>query len=318
MKAIGYQAPGGPEVLRPFDVPEPQLRAGHVKVRVRAASVNQTDVLMRSGATHKQLLQMGDFKPPFVPGWDAAGVVEEAEPSSGLKVGDKVIAITLPVLNGPGAYSEKIVVPAESVAALPAGHDFAEASTLLLNGLTALQALDLLSLAPGRVIAVTGGAGAVGGYAISLAKHAGLTVIADAKPEDRELLKSFGADIVVDRGAGIVERIRKHFPRGVDGVIDAAMLGDVILPAIRAGGAYGAVRPTESGGGVNAGSDITVHTVFAALDVKNKQKIEKLAALAAVGDLKLRVAQVFPADDAADAHRLVERGGFRGRPVLEF
>ena len=318
MRVVGYEAPGGPEVLRVLDVPEPQLRPGHVKIRVRAASVSPSDVLMRSGATHELMMQMGDFKPPFVAGWDAAGVVEEADSATGWKAGDKVIAITLPVMNGPGAYSEKIVVPADSVTALPAGHHFAEASTLLMNGLTALQAVDLLASDSGGVVVVTGGAGAVGGFAIPLAKRAGLTVIADAKPDDKELIESFGADIVVERGVEVVEQIRKHFPGGVDGVIDGAILGDHIIPAIRSGGAYVALRPPEAGGGVHAPSDIMVHVVLVAHDVTAKPKIDKLSALAAAGDLKLRVAKMFRPDQAADAHRMIEAGGFRGRAVLQF
>lgn len=234
MWVIGFDEPGGPEVLRGFDLPEPAVGPGQVRIRVRAAAVNPSDVVTRSGLSQPRYAAVN---PPYVPGWDAAGTVDEADPATGWRVGDEVVAITLPVLDGGGAYAEKIVVPAESVAALPAGRDFASAATLPMNGLTAWQALDRLALEPGQSLVVTGAAGAVGGYAIELAKHAGLQVIADAAPADRDLVRTLGADIIVDRGAETAAQIRAHLPGGVDAVIDAALLRDEITPVIRAGGA---------------------------------------------------------------------------------
>lgn len=100
-----------------------------------------------------------------------------------------------------GACAEQVVVPAESVVPAPAGADFPAASTLLMNALTARLALDAIGAPPGATVAVTGAAGAVGGYAVELAKADGLTVIADAAPRDTELVRGFGADHVVERGA---------------------------------------------------------------------------------------------------------------------
>ena len=85
-----------------------------------------------------------------------------------------------------------------------------------MNGLTARMSLDLLELSPGQTIAVTGAAGAYGGYVIQLAKAEGFTVIADASENDERLVKSLGADIVVGRGDDVATRIREHFPDGVD------------------------------------------------------------------------------------------------------
>ena len=93
-----------------------------------------------------------------------------------------------------------------------------------MNGLTARQSLDLLKLSPGQVIAVTGAAGAYGGYVVQLAKAEGLTVIADASEKDEKLVASLGADIVVRRGDDVASRIRRHFPQGVDGLADGEVL----------------------------------------------------------------------------------------------
>ena len=93
------------------------------------------------------------------------------------------------------------------------------------------------------MLAVTGGPGAYGGYVIELAKAAGLIVIADAAETDRALLETLGADVVVARGDGFAERIREHFPEGVDGLADGALLlNDLAIPAVKDGGGFTAVR----------------------------------------------------------------------------
>ena len=141
-----------------------------------------------------------------------------------------------------GAYREQIVLDARSVVRAPAGKSHVEAATLPMNGLTARQSLDLLGLSPGQVIAVTGAAGAYGGYVIQLAKTEGLTVIADASEKDEKLVASLGADIVVRRGDDVASRIREHFPQGVDGLADGAVLNELVIPAVRDGGAFTSVR----------------------------------------------------------------------------
>jgi NADPH:quinone reductase len=119
---------------------------------------------------------------------DVAGVLDQIGPgvSTDVQVGDHVIAIVVPhALHG--GYSEAVVVPAESVVRVPTGATDAEAATLPMNGLTVRLALDLLGLTRGQTLAVTGGAGAVGGYAVQLGKADGLRVIADASDSDEQL-----------------------------------------------------------------------------------------------------------------------------------
>jgi NADPH:quinone reductase len=138
---------------------------------------------------------------------DAAGVLEQIGDGvvTDLRPGVHVMAIVLPA-GTHGAYVERIVVPAESVARAPAAASDAGAASLPMNGLTARPAVDVLDLMPGQTVAVTGAAGAVGGYAIQLARADGLRVIADAAPYAEQLVKELGADIVLPRGHDFPQR----------------------------------------------------------------------------------------------------------------
>ena len=198
MRAVGVTAFGGPEALHVVDVPPEPLGPGRVRVRVTAAAVSPTDTHLREGA-YAGRDPVQEF--PYVPGMDAAGVLAEIGPDTDtdLRVGDRVMAIVLPS-GAHGAYREDLVLPAASVSRSPAGSTDAEASTLPMNGLTARLALDLMGLRPGQVLAVTGAAGAFGGYVVQLAKADGLTVVADASEADEQLVRDLGADVVVRRG----------------------------------------------------------------------------------------------------------------------
>ena len=312
MRAVGLFTHGGPEVLEVVDVPEVHAGAGEVRIRVHAATVNPTDVGTRNGTRAEQ--QKAD-PPPYVPGMEAAGIIDEI--GSGvpdrLKVGDAVIAIVVPKGNH-GAYREQIALDARSVVRAPAGKTHAEAATLPMNGLTARLSLDLLGLSPGQVLAVTGAAGAYGGYVIQLAKSEGLTVIADASEQDETLVASLGADIVVRRGDDVASRIREHFPQGVDGLADGAVLNELVIPAVRDGGAFTSVR-----GFLGAPQrDIRYTATLVRSYVQEWEKLDRLRQQVEDGTITLRLAQVYPPERAADAHRRLEAGGTRGRLVLEF
>jgi len=308
MKAIGVTTFGGPEVLHVFELPEPHAGAGEVRIRVHAASVNPTDTLFRAGS---QAARLSGRPAPYVPGMDAAGVIDELglETDSRLKVGDRVVALVIPAGPHGGAYAEYVVVPAASVVLAPAGVDFPAASTLLLNGLTARLALDA-----GQTMAVTGAAGAFGGYVIQLAKADGLTVIADASRSDQTLVRSLGADYVLDRGDTFAERVRSIVAEGVPGLADGARLNHLALPAIADGGAMAVILgwdgPTER--------RITLHKISSTAFATNTVLLDQLVRQVEQGILTLRFADVLPADQAVDAHRRLEAGGVRGRLVLDF
>jgi NADPH:quinone reductase len=313
MRAAGFTEYGGPGVLHVVELPDPEPGPGELLIRVRAAAVNPTDTVLRSGGRAESLK---DVAPPHVPGMDAAGVLERIGTGvqTDLEVGERVVAIVLP-LGQRGAYAERVVVPSGSVVRSPAGASDAEAATLPMNGLTARACLDRLGLTAGETLAVTGAAGAVGGYAVQLGKAAGLRVVADAAPDDQALVSSLGADDVVPRGDDFADHVRALVPGGADGLVDAALLDARAVPAVRDGGGIATVRAYDGAGVV--GRDITFHPVFVRSYAEEQAKLDHLRALSEDGTLTLRVARTLPLESAAEAHRLLEAGGNRGRLVLE-
>ncbi len=246
---------------------------------------------------------------------DAAGIVDEVGDgvSTGVKVGDAVIAMVIPK-GSHGAYREQIVLEARAVVPAPRGTTHVAACTLPMNGLTARQSLDRLALQPGQTLAVTGAAGAYGGYVIQLAKADGLTVIADASEADHQLVKSLGADVVVRRGDDVATRIREHFPNGVDGLADGAVLNELVIPAVRDGGAFTSVRGFTG----TAQRGIRFTTTFVRTYDCEYEKLDKLRGQVEAGVLTLRVASTYTPDRAGEAHRRLQAGGTRGRLVIQF
>lgn len=307
MRVIGVTTPGGPEQLEVLDRPLPRPAQGELRIAVVAAAVNPTDTVLRERGAD-------GLDAPWVPGMDAAGVVDAVGEGVELAPGDRVVAIVDPRTPRGGAYAELVVVPADGVARLPDDVDLVAASTLPLNALTARHCLQAMRAPHAGTIAVTGAAGAVGGYAIELAKHAGLRVVADAKEEDVALVESFGADLVLPRGEGFAQAVLENEPGGVDALLDAAVMGAAVLPAVRDGGVVACVRPFD--GEPERGID--VYTVTPADYVHDGAGLAELVDLAARGVLSLRVAKTLPAEEAAEAHRQLEAGGTRGRVVLTF
>ena len=307
-RAVGIPEPGGPEVLRVIDREVREPGAGEVRLAVRAGGVNPTDLGLRAQGA-------AGIDPPWVPGMDAAGTIESVGTGvDHLAAGDEVMAVVLPRRPEGGAQAGLVVVPAASVVPIPAGATFEQAATLPMNGLTAFRGLELLGLAPGATLAVTGGAGLLASYVIPLARSQGLRVLADAKPEDRALVERFGAE-VVPRGDGLVEALLEAAPGGVDAVYDTAHLGRSIFPAIRPGGALAYVR-TWDGEEVEGG--VRIEPVRVAEVLERTAWLRELAERAGAGELELRVAATFAPEQAADAHRLMAAGGLRGRAVIVF
>lgn len=311
MRAVTFNRFGGSEVLEVADLPEREPGPGQVRIRVAAATVNPTDISFRSG---RQTAALNGLEPPYIPGMEAAGTVDAAGEGSEWKPGDRVMAIVIPRRPEGGAMAESVVVPSASVAPLPEGASFEEAATIPMNGLTVRLALDLLALKPGDTLAVTGAAGAVGAYAVELGALEGLRVIAVASRTDEEMLKRMGAVEMVVRGDDAVERIRELVPGGVDGLIDAAVIGKPIFGAIRDGGGYATVRgydgETERG--------IVIHGVRVAEYAENQAALKGLGDLASQGKLTLRVAETFPPERTGEAQDRLTAGGVRGRLVIKF
>ena len=313
MRAVGLMVHGGPEVLQVVEVPEVHAGVGQVRVRVHVASVNPTDTMARNGSRAEA--QKKD-PPPYIPGMDIAGIVDEVGEgvTTGVKVGDRVMAMVCP--DGThGAYREQIVLDQRAVVPAPAGTSHEEACTLPMNGLTARLSLDLLGLKPSQSLAVTGGPGAYGGYVIQLAKTEGLNVIADAAPKDEALLKALGVDIIIPRTNDFAAEVRKHFPDGVDGLADGALLNEASIPAIKDGGVFTAIRGYKPEGDVR-GIKFT-QTWVRTMDGEY-EKLDRLRELTEQGKLTLRVAGAVKPEDAPKAHAALEAGGSRGRWVIAF
>ena len=313
MRAVGVNTYGGPEALEVVELPDPVAGPGELVLRVHAATVNPTDTYGRNG--DRKSMQEKQGPPPYVSGMDVAGVVESIGEGTEtpLSVGDHAMAIVLPS-GSHGGYSERLALPADSVVAVPERTSDVEASTLPMNALTARLALDLLALPAGSTVAVTGAAGAFGGYAVQLAKADGLTVIADASEDDEELVTGLGADHVVGRGDDVADRVLEIAPDGVDGVVDGSVQNEALFRALRDGGGFATVR----GFATEAPRDIVIHPVWVREYATARTKLDRLREQVEVGELTLRVAQTFTAERAPDAHRMLEAGGVRGRLVIEF
>ncbi|MFF7467794.1 zinc-binding dehydrogenase [Streptomyces sp. NPDC008092] len=306
MRAVTFTAFGGPDVLTVGDRPIPEVTAGHVRVRVHAAAVHPLDVVARAG----YLGPMVPAGPTYVLGVDAAGTVDAIGlGASGFHIGQPVLAMSDWPETKIGTQAEFVVLPAAALAPAPAGVAFEAAATLPLNAHTAAQALRILGLGAGDRIAVTGAAGAVGGFAVQLARHQGLRVVAVAAPEDEPFLTGLGATFVA-RSDNAAAAVRKAVPGGVDGLLDAASAGHSAIGAVRDGGSFVAVTPP---GTPPSERGVRVGLVQARAD---GAELTELARLVESGRLNLRVARTFPFERAAEAHALLAKGGLRGGVVL--
>lgn len=312
MRGVGVIEFGGPEALQVVDLPEAHAGSGEVRIRVRAATVNPTDTVLRSGARSATLIA---DPAPWIPGMDAAGVIDEigGDTETALSVGDSVIAMVIPK-NSHGAYRERIVLSADSVVPAPQGSTHVEAATLPMNGLTARQSLDQLALQPGQTLAVTGAAGCYGGYVVQIAKADGLRVIADASSDDEQLVKRLGADIVVKCGDDIAARIREAVPEGVDGLADGAVQADLAVGGVRDGGSFASVR----GWGGTGERGIVFHKTMVRDYDRRADLLDRLRQQTEHRIITLRVAATYQPGEAAEAHRRLEAGGTRGRCVITF
>jgi NADPH:quinone reductase-like Zn-dependent oxidoreductase len=227
MRAAVVTTFGEPEVVRIVETEVPEPTAGQVRIKVAAAALNPVDAGVRVGVFGGAGQQLGL-------GWDVAGTVDATGAGSAWNVGDEVVALDYGVVKPLGTHAEYVVVPADAVALAPKTVDAVAAATLPLNALTAVQALDVLELRPDQSLLVTGAAGAVGGYAVQLAARRGISVIALAREEDEELVRSLGASELVTGAVGA---------GSVDAVLDAAVLGEAALEWVRDGGGYAGVIP---------------------------------------------------------------------------
>ncbi|MEV7557956.1 NADP-dependent oxidoreductase [Streptomyces sp. NPDC089795] len=287
---------GGPEKVALTEVPVPRPAAGQLRVKVTAAGLNPVDGAVRAGIFGGAGQRLGL-------GWDVSGEIDEIGAGvTGRRVGERVVGLQYGTVKPLGTHAQYAVLDASAVASAPTAVDAVAAAGLPLAGLTAARAVDLLELAPGSSVLITGAAGVVGGLAVQLAVRAGLVVTALAGAEDEEFVRSLGATGFVPRGTA---------PAGpVDGVLDAAVLGEAALASVRDGGVYVGLIPHHAPA-AERGVRVVEQEVAA-----DGAHLARLVALVDEGVLTLRVADTFPLAEVARAHAHLETPGVRGRVVL--
>jgi NADPH:quinone reductase-like Zn-dependent oxidoreductase len=200
MRAAIYRRYGPPSVVQIADVPKPDIKATELLVRVRATTVTAGDSRLRSARVPRGfavLMRLGfGIVGPRKPilGWELAGEVEAVgQAVSRFAPGDKVFAVRL------GCHAEYVAVPEDNAAPLPRNLTFEAAAPLTFGGLTSLFYLrDKARIQPGERVLINGASGAVGSAAVQLAKHFGATVTGVCSAANAQLVKSLGADRVID------------------------------------------------------------------------------------------------------------------------
>ena len=305
MKAITYSEFGSADVLTLTDLPEPSIGPDAMLVKVVASSINPVDYKIREG--YLRGLIDGEF--PIVPGWDVAGVVvKPGLDTPEFAEGDEIFAYARKDSLVGGALAEYITVPVRTAAHKPAGLSFEQAAALPLAGLTALQSVRRSGIREGQVVLVHAAAGGVGSIAVQLAVHAGARVIGTASERNHDYLRSLGAEPVT-YGDDLVAQVKALAPDGVDVVLDYVG-GDAIdtAPAVLARG--GTVTSITD---ARARTELGGHYVWVRPD---SAQLAELAQLVLEGVVKVEIAQTFPLEQAADAHRAVETGHVRGKVVV--
>ncbi len=249
-----------------------------------------------------------------MPGVDAAGIIEAVGPDvSRLQVGQMVMAVVIPRRAGGGAQARHIVVPAASVVPIPANVSLTQAATLPMNGLTALLAMELAALGEGQLLAISGGAGLLAHYAIALAKRRGLKVVADAKPSEIELVRGYGADMMVERSDDFAAAVRRAVPQGADALLDTAVLGEQAFGALRDDGTY---MPVRLWGDRPGERNLTIKPLMVYEAFERTDWLDLLRDVVEAGEIRLRVTGEYGMREVADAQRALSAGGVRGRSVI--
>jgi NADPH2:quinone reductase len=307
MRAAVIEGFGGAEKLAVREVPVPAVAAHEVLVRVDTAGVGVWDAKARRGEWAD-----GHERFPLVLGADGSGTVAAlGDDVRGFGLGDAVYGYAFGDTKG-GFYAEYVVLSGEHVAPMPPALDFREAGGIAVTGVTALAGIDdALRLRPGQTLLVHGATGGVGTLAVQFAKRRGARVLATANGgEGRELLRRLGVDEAIDTHHDDVLAVaRRLAPDGIDALL--ALTGGPVLArctaALRDGGAIAYPNGVAMPDGVSA-------TAFDG--VPNPAAFARLNAIIAEAPVDVPIAAMYSLDDAAEAHRRLERGHVLGKIVL--
>jgi len=323
MRAVVITHPGGPEVLRLEEVPDPVPGAGEVLVAVAAAGLNRADVLQRQGHYPPP-----PGSPPY-PGMECSGRIIELGPEvTGWQVGDEVCALL-----GGGAYAEKVAVPQGQLLPVPDEVSLVDAAALPEATCTIQGTVyQMAHLAPGETFLVHGGAGGIGTFAIQIAKAEGCAVACTAgSPEKLARCRELGADLAIsyrdeDFTADVLEFTSWH---GADVILDImgasylarnldalASWGRLVLIATRGGGR----------GEVDLGLMMLKRATIVAATLRTRTTAEKAEVVAATrehiwplisaGKVVPVIHAVLPMSEASEAHRMIDDGSHMGKILL--
>lgn len=309
MRAITQYSFGGPEVLVPIEVERPEARPTEVLVRVHAASINPLEVVIRSGR-HALI-----GEPPFTLGWDLSGVVEEVAPGMHrFAPGDEVFGMPL-FPQELGGYAEFVAAPSRQLVKKPASLSHAEAAGLAMAGLTAWQGLvDTAGMREGHRVLIHAAGGGVGHLAVQIAKARGAHVIATASKGKHEYVRGLGADEIIDYREVPFEEATKDI--------------DIVLDLIGKDYPARSFKVLKPGGILVSGVDrkrMEMWTLaeemgvrFAGIIVEPDQVgLDALVALVEAGKLRIDIEKIFPLEEAARAHALLEAGHVQGKLILQ-
>lgn len=307
MNVATQEVVGEPEVLRIAEVPRPTPRPNEILVRVHAAGINPTDWKHRAGAGF-----LGE--PPYVLGWDVSGVVEEVGIGvARFQPGDEVFGM-MSYPFGHGTHAEYVTAPARVFAAKPITLDHIHAAALPLVSLTAWQALvDYAQLEAGQRVLIHAAAGGVGHVAVQIAKARGAYVIGTASAAKHEFLHGLGVDQAIDyRSVDVTAEVRD-----VDVVLDTIGAETSVrsLQTLCRGGVLVSTLPIGSDDLYREAQRLGVRAVRMLVD-SSKDDLATIAEMADAGSLHPAIAETFPLERIAQAHRAGESGHTTGKLVI--
>ncbi|HYF03622.1 MAG TPA: NADP-dependent oxidoreductase [Patescibacteria group bacterium] len=309
MKAAVINHYGDSEAIKISDnQPTPKAGAGKVLVEVHAASLNRIDSMIRAG----YLQQMMPLTFPAVLGGDFSGIVREVGSDvEGIAVGDEVYGQAGALMGGSGSLAEFTTAPAEKVAKKPASLTMTDAAAFPLVGASAVQAVEEhMNIQSGQKILIHGGAGGIGSIAIQLAKHHGAYVATTVDETEMEIVRSFGADEVINYKTQDFTTIIKDYdavlvttPAVIDGSYGILKKGGVLVALA---GNVDESKATDSG-----------VTAIQQMTQANSQQLTRLATLIDSGKIKPLIDKTFTVANVKEAFNYFEQNAPKGKVVVQ-
>jgi NADPH2:quinone reductase len=323
MRAVFYTTQGeAAQVLQYGHLDTPLPGVGEVRVRLRCSGVNPSDTKSRRGGPNRPMAAS-----TVIPHSDGAGDIDAVgEGVETARIGERVWVWNAQWQRAFGTAAEFVTLPSEQAIVLPTGVGYAEGACLGIPARTALQAVRLAEIGPGKAILIAGGAGAVGNYAVQIAKARGATVLTTvSSAEKAKHAIAAGADYVLNyRDEDVAARVQT-LTGGVDAVVEmdlaanANLYPGILKPharvAIYGTSALESVLPTFAL--MRNSVQLRMVWVYELNDEDSRNIFADLEALLRAGSLRHNVAQRLPLSEAARAHELVEQGAVIGNVVLD-